>query len=151
MTAVGIGEFNAFDNMTAINLPNDGEGFTSIGKYAFCGCGKLTNFVIPESVTSIGAYAFQNCSKMTEISIPASVTTIGSGAFSISGLTKVVCHVVTPINIKSISGVFATSLNSSSISSSRCLYVPSESLSKYKDPSYGWTTYFSTSNIIKIE
>jgi hypothetical protein len=149
MTAVGIGEFNAFNNMTAIYLPNDGEGFTSIGKYAFCGCGKLTNFVIPESVTSIGASAFQNCSKMTEISIPANVTTIGSGAFSISSLTKVVCHVSTPPNINGLSNVFPP--KTSSGSSSRYLYVPSGSSSKYKDSNYGWTNYFLASNIKGIE
>jgi hypothetical protein len=144
MTAVGIGEFNAFDNMTVINLPNDGEGFTSIGKYAFCGCSKLTNFVIPESVTSIGASAFQNCSKMTEVSIPASVTTIGSYAFYITGLTKVVCHVATPPTISSASYVFPQK------SSSRYLYVPSASVDEYQNNS-NWTKYFDTSKIIKIE
>jgi hypothetical protein len=219
MTAVGIGEFNAFDNMTAIYLPNDGEEFssigqsafkdckllkkidipesvTSIGALAFYGCKEitqfvipnnvktlgnsafyncigLTQFVIPDNVTSIGTSVFKNCSsltsiqlssklksipesafescsKITEISIPAGVTTIGSYAFRYcSSLTKVVCNAITPINIKSVSGVFATT--SSSISSSRYLYVPSGSSSKYKDSNYGWTNYFSTSNIKAIE
>jgi hypothetical protein len=219
MKAVEIGEFNAFNNMTAIYLPNEGKGFTSIGQSAFKDCKILKKFDIPESVTSIGALAFygckeitqfvipnnvktignsafyncigltqfvipdnvtsigtsvfkncssltsiqlssklknipesafESCSKITEISIPSSVTSIGKSAFyGCSGLIKVVCNATTPIDIRDVSNAFPTS------SSSRYLYVPSESVSKYSSPytstSKGWTTYFYTSNIKKIE
>jgi hypothetical protein len=191
MTEVCPYEFYGYVNVTAIYLPNDGEGFTSIGKYAFSGCGKLTNFVIPESVTSIGASAFEGCkgfiqlvvpanvtslgtsvfkncssltsiqlssklksipesafsycSEITEISIPSSVTSIGSYAFyNCANLTKVVCHVLTPPTINSTSYVFPQK------SSSRYLYVPSASVEKYQNNS-NWITYFSSSNIKKIE
>ena len=63
---------------------------TSIGNYAFSGCGGLTSIEIPNSVTSIGANAFSYCTGLTSITIPNSVTTIGSYAFyGCSGLTSV--------------------------------------------------------------
>ena len=37
-----------------------GSSVTSIGMYAFEGCG-FTNVTIPKSVTSIGDYAFEGC------------------------------------------------------------------------------------------
>ena len=61
-------------------IPADGS-VTSIGNYAFDGCGGLTEISIPNSVTSIGNYAFRNCTNITEISIPGSVTNIGNYAF----------------------------------------------------------------------
>ncbi len=39
------------------------------------------NSVIPDSVTSIGRYAFRDCTKLTSITIPEGVKSIGSSAF----------------------------------------------------------------------
>ena len=55
---------------------------TSIGNYAFWGCGGLTSVIIPNSVKTIGNYAFASCSGLTSVSIPNSVTSIGEYAFS---------------------------------------------------------------------
>ena len=44
---------------------SDNSSCESIGDYAFCGCGSLTNITIPNSVTSIGDYAFANCNAIT--------------------------------------------------------------------------------------
>ena len=64
---------------------------TSIGKYAFSDCYKLTSITIPNSVTSIGIYAFQYCSGLTSVTIGSGVTSIGYGAFdSCSGIKKVI-------------------------------------------------------------
>ena len=55
---------------------------TTIGDYAFRGCGSLTSLSIPESVTSIGEYAFLHCSGLTgELIIPNSIISIGQSAF----------------------------------------------------------------------
>lgn len=54
---------------------------TSIGEYAFSGCGKLINTKIPEGVTNIGERAFDHCSSLTSIEIAESVTSIGDYAF----------------------------------------------------------------------
>ena len=58
------------------------EGVSVIGAFAFSGCSKLTNIIIPDSVTSIGDYAFSGCSNLEKITIPGSVTSIGDCAFS---------------------------------------------------------------------
>lgn len=66
---------------------------TSIGDFAFDGCGKLTSVTIPNSVTRIGYYAFSNCTALTSVAIPNSLTKIEYGAFSgCTGLTSV--HIV---------------------------------------------------------
>ncbi len=57
------------------------EGVTSIGSYAFSGCG-IGSVSIPDSVTDIGEKAFINCSSLANIIIPDSVTHMGEGTFS---------------------------------------------------------------------
>lgn len=54
-----------------------GKPVTSIGNYAFEGCGKLKSIVIPDTVTEIGDYAFRDCKSVTSITIPDSVSSIG--------------------------------------------------------------------------
>lgn len=50
---------------------------TSIGNYAFSGCGSLTSVEIPSGLTSIGSWAFEDCTNLINITIPESVTTLG--------------------------------------------------------------------------
>lgn len=66
------------------------NGATSIGKYAFYNCSKLSAVTIPSSVTSIGNYAFYICKSLSSVTIPNSVTSIGQRAFqNCFGLTSV--------------------------------------------------------------
>ena len=58
------------------------SGVTSIGDYAFSGCGSLESVTIPEGVTSIGRNAFGSCKSLTNVSIPEGVTSLGQSAFT---------------------------------------------------------------------
>jgi hypothetical protein len=67
-----------------------GDSVTSIGNYAFVGCGGVTSLIIPNSVISIGSAAFWICNGLTSLIIPNSVTSIGYSAFSYcNGLTTI--------------------------------------------------------------
>lgn len=71
-----------YSNNTSVETVVICSGVTSIGKYAFYFCTRLTTVTIPDSVTTIGSYAFKGCTGLTSVTIPDSVTTIGSSAFS---------------------------------------------------------------------
>ena len=55
--------FYMMDQVTSIRVE---EGVSSIGEYAFNGCGNLTSINIPISVNSIGVGAFTDCSMLTD-------------------------------------------------------------------------------------
>lgn len=67
---------------TAIKKIEIGDGVTSIGGYAFCGCSTLSLITIPDNVTSIGNGAFYQCYILSSVTIPDTATSIGGGAFS---------------------------------------------------------------------
>jgi hypothetical protein len=96
-------------SVTSVVIPNS---VTSIGDYAFQGCGSLASITIPNSVTSIESYAFTDCTSLTTITIPNSVTSIERYAFAgCTGLTTITI----PNSVTSIeSGAFegCTSLRS---------------------------------------
>ena len=57
------------------------DSVTSIGNYAFSGCGSIKRLTISDGVTSIGDAAFSDCGSLTSVEIPDSVTSIGWNAF----------------------------------------------------------------------
>lgn len=57
-------------------------GVTSVGDYAFHGCGNLENVIIPDTVKSVGKYAFYNCKKLPSAKIPEGAVSVGEHAFS---------------------------------------------------------------------
>ena len=60
-----------------------------LGDYAFYGCSRLTNLILPSSVTEIGGAAFRGCSGLTNLTIPSSITSIAESTFrGCSGLTS---------------------------------------------------------------
>ena len=73
-----------------------GNGVTTIGEYAFCGCESLTSVTIGDSVTTIGDFAFYSCINLRSVTIGDSVTTIGDYAFDD-------CYDLTSVYINDIS------------------------------------------------
>ena len=70
------------------------DGVTSIGNYAFTGCGNLASVSIPASMTSIGPYAFSlSGTAATALTVTfaegTSSMTIGEGAFGFANLTSI--------------------------------------------------------------
>jgi hypothetical protein len=58
-------------------------GVTSIGDWAFVGCGSLAAISLPAGLTSIGQSAFRECGSLAAISLPAGIISIGEGAFNL--------------------------------------------------------------------
>jgi hypothetical protein len=89
-TVTSIGRY-AFENctrLTSVIIPN---GVTNIETFAFYGCTGLTSIIIPSSVTNIGTTAFSGCTGLTSVDIPSSVVSIGGCAFSgCTGLTSII-------------------------------------------------------------
>ena len=56
-------------------------GTLSISKAAFCGCTRLTEIILPDTVTRIGRQAFLDCISLKKISLPGSLQTIPDEAF----------------------------------------------------------------------
>ena len=114
------------------------DSVTTIGERAFSDCSNLTSVTIPDSVTTIGEGAFSWCESLTSVTIPDSVTTIGNGAFYIcSSLTSVYCKPTTP-PVALISYSYWDAFDDNA--SGRNIYVPIESVNKYKSAS-GWSEY----------
>ena len=121
VTSIGEGAFIGCSGLTSINIPN---AVTSISSYAFRDCTGLTTVNIGNSVTSIGKYAFNGCTGLTSVNIGNSVTSIGSHAFyECPNIDKVTSLNVTPPACSSFDYNVYNQAN---------LYVPKESVSKYK-------------------
>jgi hypothetical protein len=80
MTIIAANAFDGCSGLTgSLTLPSS---VTTIGGWAFFGCGFTGSLTIPSSVTTISIAAFYGCSGFTgSLTIPSSVTTIGDYAF----------------------------------------------------------------------
>ena len=59
-----------------------GDGITSIGSYAFCDCGEVTEVSLPAGLKKIGYAAFESCEKFKNINLPDGLETIENYAFN---------------------------------------------------------------------
>ena len=121
------GAFDSQRTLTSVVLP---DGITKIAAYTFYNCSALESVVLPANLQTIGAQSFVKA-KLTTINIPASVMTIENKAFEQSPLTTVNVFATTPPALTN-QQVFPTTIT---------VYVPEESMSKYKNHSY-WS-YFT--------
>ena len=98
LTISGTGEMDSFAQLSDDGYSNYGltpwedykqeitavvieSGVTSVGDFAFDGCGNLQSVSLPGTMKVIGNCAFSNCPALTEAVIPDGVVTIGISAF----------------------------------------------------------------------
>ncbi len=77
---------NEFPNLTTVIIP---EGVSSIGDYAFVGCPKLENIVLPNSISSLGRMNFAY-TEITEIKLPEKITIIPPYLLEYSSIESII-------------------------------------------------------------
>lgn len=133
VTSIGESAFEESSSLKSVNLPNS---VLSIGKRAFCNCKNLISVNIPQDITTIKELTFYKCA-FESITIPQGVTKIEQYAFSsCSNLKNVYCKPMTPPQ----GGYNMFGSNASG----RKIYVPAESLDKYKQSYSYWNDYASS-------
>ena len=133
VTKIGKGAFAYYTNLKTITIPSS---VTVIGASAFEDCGNLKSVTISDGVNTIGDGAFYGCSALESVTIPNSVTKIGASAFQYcTRLGSVYCKATTPPILDS--DVFVNNEDN------RYIYVPSASVSAYKESDY-WSGYKSS-------
>ena len=126
ITSLGSYCFSGCSSLTSISLPS---GITSLGERFFSGCSSLTSISLPSGITSLGDWCFDGCSNLTSISLPDGLTSLGKWCFDgCYSLTSVLCLAVAP-----------PSCTESVVDNTKRLYVPKESIEKYKQ-SYAWNS-----------
>jgi hypothetical protein len=83
--------FGANHELTTVYML-DGVEPTAICPYAFSGCTKLKNVVLPKTATAIYSNAFLGCTSLKSIVIPENITIIASNAFSNTGIKYIYIH-----------------------------------------------------------
>ncbi|MBR0502648.1 MAG: leucine-rich repeat domain-containing protein [Paludibacteraceae bacterium] len=113
-------------------IPNS---VNTIGPGAFMYCDSLTDVTISNNVEIIGRGAFGACKGLTSVTIPSSVKTIDERAFAFcEALASITILRSTPPNVSESSFMYCD------IPESFHLYVPAESVEKYKTAK-GWSKY----------
>ena len=132
VTTIGKQAFWGFTSLTSITIPNSVE---TIGQEAFAYCTSLTSITIPYNVTSIGDRAFIDCTSLASVTIGVGVISIGRQAFyGCEALREVYCKPITPPTA-------SDNMMNYNISG-RKIYVPRNSVNKYKSALY-WKDYSS--------
>ena len=57
------------------------EGVTTIGNFAFYGCGNLTAVTLPDGLTTVGESAFRSCEQLATVEFGTGLTTVSPLAF----------------------------------------------------------------------
>lgn len=86
-----IGSYAFYGCKSLMRVTFEGDGLTSMGELAFCGCGSITNLSLPNTLANIPEGAFLQCVSLKNINFPNSLVTIGERAFQeCASLTSVV-------------------------------------------------------------
>ena len=83
-----------------ITIPSVARDYTviGIGRGAFFGCSKVTEFVLPGTLETIDVEVFNYCSSITSLHIPASLKTIHTNPHPWSGCSSLTSITVDPQN-----------------------------------------------------
>ena len=151
ITSLGPSCFEYCSSLTSINFPSS---ITSLGPYCFSGCSSLTSINLPSSITSLGTACFSSCDSLTSINLPSSITSLGYQCFyycyslasielpsaltslgedcfkGCSLLTSMLCLAVEPPSC--VLYEYTYPHNTSVVNNTIRLYVPKESIEKYK-------------------
>ena len=142
VSAIGNGAFFHCSNLVTISIPNS---LTSIGDHTFDGCSRLLSINIPNTVASIGIDAFNGCDNIVSLSYNTNV--IGN-IFSGSSIESIVIgNLITNINTSmfdkcnNLSNVVCLAkvpptMDNDAFPSVDTIYVPSASVSSYKNATY---------------
>lgn len=115
-------------------------GTTYIGLSAFNSCANLSSITFPDSLKSIELNTCYNCHSLKAIVIGARTQSIEGNAFTLcKSIESVICKATTPPHCHE------SSFNLSSISTAH-LFVPAESIQKYKQTS-PWNQFRTISEI----
>ena len=135
ITSLGDGCFYYCYSLTSINLPSS---ITSLGDYCFDRCSSLTSINLPSSITSLGYQCFYYCYSLASIELPSALTSLGEDCFKgCSLLTSMLCLTVEPPSC--ILSEYTNTHNTSVVNNTMRLYVPKESVEKYKQ-SAAWNS-----------
>lgn len=168
VSSIGKYAFSGCTGLLEIIIP---ESVTDMSHGVFNGCSALREAVVGNNVKFIGDNAFQGCSSLKSVSLGNRISSIGNSAFKGCYLNSLVI----PESVKYIyiyafsnAGVddggrvapilYFRSLTppqfdlNSPVSYSNKIYVPSQSVSLYKEAGYnapGWYTYVGSSRVIE--
>ena len=116
-----------------------GSYVNSLPDYAFAECG-IKKIVIPNGVTTLEKYAFYACSDLETVIIPKTMISIGPKAFSD-------CYAIKEIQVQNPTPpTITTTTFSEETEIDATLYVPSGSLSLYKEAPY-WKNFLNIKEI----
>ncbi|MDO4763489.1 MAG: leucine-rich repeat domain-containing protein [Flavobacteriaceae bacterium] len=124
--SIGMYAFSV-NNLTSVNI---GNGLTNINDFVFT-INKLTSINIPNNIINIGGEAFSH-NQLTSINIGNSVQNIGERAFEFNPLVSLSIEATEPPKLH----------NSTLWSNISSIYVPRESVDKYKQADI-WKRYTS--------
>lgn len=142
VTTIGTWAFSFCDKLEKIDVEKGNSNYSSENGVLFdaskktlvrCPGGIKGEYIIPKGVTAIEESAFLGCTGLTSVSIPKSVTTIGESAFA--DCTGLACVTILNPMPPSIKGYFIYG-----VSRNIPLYVPAESVEKYK-AAEGWSKF----------
>ena len=134
VTTFGNNVFNSCYLLKTAAVPNS---VTSLDTSStMCGnCYSLEYATLPDTLTSMGNQMFNSCYSLTSITVPSTVTSIGNNAFSS-------CYGMLEYHFKPTNPPTLGTSVFSSIQANCVIYVPSASVTAYKNHS-SWSSYSS--------
>lgn len=125
---------SVFKNCKSLEFARLSSQLTEIAEEAFMNCEQLKNIDIPTSVSGINDNAFRGCLSLSSVSFPEQLLILGSGAFAgCDNIKSILCQSDMPARM-------GVSVFSEKVENTTLLYVPNESVQKYKKSS-SWSHF----------